>query len=334
MTIAIFTEDKNIFLNILRNFENSNNFNKNNIKLLSTSELENKEMSFKNDILTIQNINSYNDFNNTNIVIFCVRNELTEKYVYDFIENNCIVLDGSSYFVNDTVIPTIDYNIDTANIKKYEYKNVIKLPSQSTLQLTGILNIFKTINKINKVVVSTYQSASSVSKNAMDELFLHTKKIYENSFLPQVHFKKQISFNVLPQVGGIGKNGYYQEEVRIIEETKEIIDKNLQIAVTCAMVPVFNGNCQSVNIEFENDFELNDIYDLFEKNEDTVTVLDRFEEFNFATPKEIAMESTIFISRIRQGYSDKKSLNIWTVADNLTLYTNNILNIVNFLLAK
>ena len=334
MTIAIFTEDKNIFLNILKSFENNNNFNKNNIKLLSTFELENKEMSFKNDVITIQNINSYKDFNNTNIAIFCVRNELTEKYVYDFIENDCIVLDGSSYFINDNVIPTIDYNINKNNIKEYEYKNVIKLPSQSTLQLTGILNIFKKINKINKVIVSTYQSASGISKNAMDELFLHTKKIYENSFLPAVNFKKQIPFNVLPQVGDIGKNGYYEEEIRIIEETKEIIDKQIKITPTCAIVPVFNGNCQSVSIEFENDFELNDIYTLFEQNEDFVTVLDRFEEFNFATPKEIAMENTIFISRIRQDLCDKKTLNIWTVADNLTLYSNNISNIVNFLLAK
>lgn len=334
MNIVIFTEDKNIFTNILKNIESSPKITKNNIKLLSTFELENKEVSFNDDTITIQNINNYNDFNNTNIAVFCVRKELTEKYIYDFIENNCIVLDGSNYFNQDNNIPLVDYNINKKNIKNHTNKNVIKLPSQSTIQLTEVLNVLQQTNTINRVVVSTYQSASNISKSAMDELFLHTKKIYENSFLPAVQFKKQIPFNVLPQIGDIGSNNHYEEETRLIEETRQIINKNINITATCAVVPIFNGNCQSVSIEFNNNFELSEIYDLFEKNEDIITVLDRFEEFNYATPKEISLEDTIFISRIRKDICNKNTLNIWTVADNLVIYTKNIVDIIKFLLEK
>lgn len=335
MKITIFTEDKNLFLYLLREIEEKSiNINKNDITLLSTFELENKKISFKEDNLIVQNINSYSNYDETDVAIFCVRKELTEKYIYDFVENDCIVLDSSSYFINDNSIPTIDFDINKKNIVKYENKNIVKLPSQQSLQLAKILNILNKKNKIKKVFVSTYQATSSISKNAMDELFLHTKKIYENDFLPAINFKKQIPFNVLPQVGDISLNNYYEEEYRLMYETKQIINKDIEINATCVMLPVFNGNCQSLSIEFENDFSISDICNIFEKNEDVITILDRFEEFNYSTPKGISTEDTIFISRIRKSLNSEKILNLWTVADNLTIYNKNILKILNFLLEK
>ncbi|MBR2140865.1 MAG: hypothetical protein IJ853_00725 [Rickettsiales bacterium] len=335
MKIVVFAEDKNFLIHFFREIAEDEISKKiSDIEILSTFELENKNISYGDDTLKISNINSYKDFKNTDFAIFCVRRELTEKYVYDFIENGCIVLDGSDYFMNDSNIPIIDYNVNKKNIKNVENKNIMKLPSKNTLQLTEVIGILNKISSINRVVVNTYQSTSTVGKNAMDELFLHTKKIYENSFLTPVNFKKQIPFNILPQVGDASLNNYYEDEVRLIKETKQIINKKINVTATCVLVPVFSGDCQSLSVEFSDNFNLDDIYDIFEKNEDIITVRDRFEDFNYATPKEIAMENTIFISRIRRDFDLKNVLNLWTVADNSVVYSKNIINIIRFLLEK
>ena len=335
MKVAIFTEDKNIFIHLMTEMtKQSTKLTPKEIQLLSTSELENKEISYKDTTLTIENINSYKDFNNTNFAIFSVRKELTEKYIYDFIENNCVVLDDSGHFIKDNNIPTVDFSINPQDIKKYKNKNIIKLPSRNTLQLAEILNILKQHNPIEKVVVSTYQSTASISKDAMDELYLHTKKIYENSFLSPIHFKKQIPFNVLPQMGNPTENNHYEEENRIMAETKQLIDKKLKISTTCALVPTFNGDCQSLHIEFQNNINLNKINEILENKPEQTTIQDRFEDFNYATPKEVALEDTIFISRIRKDIDQKNALNLWTVADSTTIHCKNIINRLNFLLAK
>ena len=316
MYLGLFTEDKNKFLHILKELENFKE--KINIILFSTSELESKEVSFNKEILKITNINDFKDFKNLDFCIFDVNNELTDKYIYDFIENDCVVLNTSSNFIEDNGIPTIIYDINKKDIKKYENKNIINLPSPSTIQLDTILNLFK--KKIKNVVVSTYQSASSLSKNAMDELFNHTKKIYENSFLPPVNFKKQIPFNVLPQVGDFYDKTLCEEEYKIIKETEAIL--KIKPIVTCALVPTFTCNCQSVYIEFNE--ELKDFNKILKKSSDEITIIDDPEEYT--TPKETSGEYNIFVSRIR--LENNKSATLWTVADNLVLFSKNVADIL------
>lgn len=331
MNIGIFTKDKNKFYHLLREFEEIKD-SINGIFLLSTSELENKEMTFCDKSIRITNINNFNDFSNINCCIFDVSSELTEKYIYDFIENNCIVLNSNNLFIDDKEIPTIVYDVNKKDIKKYENKNIINIPSPSTIQLAKVLNILnKKNNKIKKCIVSTYQSASTVNKEAMDELFNHTKKIYENSFLSSVIFKKQIPFNVIPQSGDKVIDNYYEEEYKIIKEIKNIL--KVKVTATCVMVPTFTCTCQSLNIQFENEINMKEINKILNNN-DEIKILDNPEEYKYATPKETSLESDIFLSRIRKDNTDDLSINIWSVADNLVLFSKNIVNIIKFLLAK
>ena len=320
MYLGLFTEDKNKFLHILKELETFDT--EIDVALFSTSELENREVSFKNRAIKIININDFQDFNNLDFCIFDVNNELTDKYIYNFIENDCVVLCGSSNFIDDNNIPTVIFDINKKDIKKYENKNIINLPSPSTIQLNVILNLLK--NKLKKVVVSTYQSASSLSKNAMDELFNHTKKIYENSFLPPVNFKKQIPFNVLPQVGGFYGNGLCEEEHRMINETYKI--SRIKPSVTCALVPTFTCNCQSIYLEVED--EVKNFKKILEKHSNQITIIDDPEDYKYATPKETSGEYNIFISRLR--IENNNIINLWSVADNLILFSKNIADILRY----
>ena len=320
MYLGLFTEDKNKFLHILKELETFEA--EIDVVLFSTSELENREVSFKNRAIKIININDFQDFNTLDFCIFDVNNELTDKYIYNFIENNCVVLCGSSNFIDDNNIPTVIFDINKKDIKKYENKNIINLPSPSTIQLNIMLNLLK--NKLKKVVVSTYQSASSLSKNAMDELFNHTKKIYENSFLPPVNFKKQIPFNVLPQVGDFYGNSLYEEEYRIINETYKI--SRIKPSVTCALVPTFTCNCQSIYLEIED--EVKNFKKILEKHSNQITIIDDPENYKYATPKETSGEYNIFISRLR--IENNNIINLWSVADNLVLFSKNIADILRY----
>ena len=331
MKIGVFTEDKNKFYYLLREFEEIKN-KINGIFLFSTSELENKEMTFCNKTLRINNINNFKDFDTLSYCVFDVNKELTEKYIYNFIENNCVVLNSSTLFLDDKEIPTILYDINNKDIKKYKNKNIINVPTPSTIQLAKVLNILnKKNNKIKKCIVSTYQSTSNINKNAMDELFNHTKKIYENSFLPSVNFKKQIPFNIIPQIGDNIIKGYYDEEYRIAKEIKNIL--KIDTSPTCAVVPTFSCSCQSINIQFEKEIIIKDINKYLNNKED-IRIIDDPQNYKYATPKETSLESDICLSRIRSDFSDNTSINMWSVADNLVIFSKNIINIINFLLEK
>lgn len=330
MKIVIFSEDKNNFTYLLRKFEKQDE-KFNNIILLSTFNLENKEISFRERKLVIGNINNYKNHSDTDFAIFMCNKELSERYTEDFSNNGCIVLDESEYYLNDEEIPTIIYDINPGDIRNSKNRKLVKLPSMSTIQLLRTINPLYDICNIKRVIVSTYQSVSNLGKAAMDELFNHTKKIYENSFLPAENFKKQITFNVIPQIGEISFNGCYMNETRIMVESKSILRRNTKFNLTCAMVPVFVGDCQSINIEFDKKVNPEDIYDIYGDYESSITIMDRFEDFIYATPKEVVLENTVFISRIRPDNSIENGINLFSVADNMESRTDNIVNIIRLL---
>ena len=165
----------------------------------------------------------------------------------------------------------------------------------------------------------------------MDELFNHTKKIYENSFLPSINFKKQIPFNIIPQLGNNIVNGYYDEEYKMIKEIKNIL--KIDISSTCVIVPVFSCSCQSINIQFEKEIIMKDINKYLNNKED-IKIIDEPKNYKYATPKEISLESDIYLSRIRPDFNDNTIINMWSVADNLVIFSKNVINIINFLLEK
>ena len=139
-------------------------------------------------------------------------------------------------------------------------------------------------------------------------------------------------FNVIPQVGYPGKNGYYTGEESIINETHRLLGKNIGITATCVRVPVFTCNSESINVEFNNHICEHEIEEIYEDS-DTVMMLDRYEENVFATPLESALEKVVFVSRVRKDDSVKNGINMWTVTDNMILGSAlNAVGIVELLL--
>ena len=172
------------------------------------------------------------------------------------------------------------------------------------------------IAKIKRVVVSTYQAVSGAGKDAMDELFNHTKKIYENEFLKPVNFKKPIPFNVIPQIDIPMEDGSYKEEWKMVQETKKILDKDIEVSATCVRVPVFACHSEAVNVEFESQITVEEARDAL-SDADGVLVLDKPEDYIYAVPRECAGQDEVYVSRIRKDPSVKYGLNMWIVSDNI-----------------
>jgi len=170
--------------------------------------------------------------------------------------------------------------------------------------------------KIKRVVVSTYQAVSGAGKAPMDELVSQTQAVLRGEKILSKNFTKQIAFNLIPHIDKFGEDGYTKEELKMEQETKKILDKNIELTATCVRVPVRTSHSESINIEFERDYDLSDLRNLLTKAPGC-KVVDSAEDGGYITPLEAEGDYNTYISRIRKDRSNKKAVNLWVVSDNL-----------------
>ena len=265
--------------------------------------------------LIVKNLADY-DFKGTDIALFSAGSGVSEIYGKKASEAGCVVIDNSSYWRMDKDVPLVVPEVNPEDVANYKNKNIIANPNCSTIQMVVALKPLNDIAKIKRVVVSTYQSVSGAGKDAMDELYNHTKKIYENEFLKPVLFKKPIPFNVIPQIDIPMDDGSYKEEWKMVQETKKILDKDIEVSATCVRVPVFACHSEAVNIEFREPITVEQARDALSDAEG-VLVLDKPEEYIYAVPRDCAGQDEVYVSRIRKDPSVKHGLNMWVVSDNI-----------------
>ena len=170
--------------------------------------------------------------------------------------------------------------------------------------------------KIKRVVISTYQSTSGAGKLPMDELIEQTKLSLENKKIISKNFTKQIAFNAIPHIDTFIEGGYTKEETKMINETKKIISNKIELTATCVRIPVMVSHAESINIEFEKQFSIEKVREVLE-NADGCKVIDERKDGGYITPVEAEGKNETFISRIRKDNSNKNTLNLWCVSDNL-----------------
>ena len=248
-----------------------------------------------------------------NIALFSAGGKTSKEWAPKFAKNGCIVIDNSSTWRMDAqkklIIPEINANILNSQDK------IIANPNCSTIQMVVALKPLHDLGTIKRVVVSSYQSTSGAGKAAMDELFEQTKGIYSNNSIEPEIFQTQISFNVIPQIGPFVSSGYTEEEEKMINETKKILDNDIKVSATCVRVPTFIGHAESVNIEFENYISSEEASKVLAEAPGCLVDLDDKE--SYATPIDCAGNDHTYISRIRNDDSVENGLNLWVVSDNL-----------------
>jgi aspartate-semialdehyde dehydrogenase len=245
-----------------------------------------------------------------------------------FAEAGVTVVDNSSAWRMDPtkklVVPEVNADVLTAEDK------IIANPNCSTIQMVVALKPLHDKYKIKRVVVSTYQSVTGTGVKAVDQLFNERKGVEGPKAYPY-----QIDLNVLPHIDVFQDNGYTKEEMKMIKETQKIMgDDSIKVTATTVRIPVIGGHSESVNIEFENEFELNDVREVL-SNAPGVVLVDDVANLKYPMPLEAHEKDEVFVGRLRRDESQPKTLNAWIVSDNLRKgAATNAVQIAEYLVAK
>ena len=241
--------------------------------------------------------------------LFSAGGDVSKKYASIAASKGCTVIDNSSYFRMDKDVPLIVPEVNFEDV--YKNKGIIANPNCSTIQAMLPLKALDDKYKIKRIVYSTYQAVSGAGKNALDDL-----KNQDNS-KPLKKFPYPIFDNCLPHIDVFLDNGYTKEEMKMINETRKILHHpDLKITATTVRVPVSNSHSESINVEFEKDFELNDLVNTL-KSFPNIVVVDNPEKNEYPMPILANGHDEVFVGRIRRDESVKSGVNLWVVADNI-----------------
>lgn len=245
-----------------------------------------------------------------------------------FAEIGTTVIDNSSAWRMDPskklVVPEVNAKVLTKEDK------IIANPNCSTIQMVVALQPLHEKYKIKRVVVSTYQSVTGTGAKAVDQLMNERKGIDGPKAYPY-----EIDLNVLPHIDVFQDNGYTKEEMKMVKETNKIMgDDNIRVTATTVRIPVMGGHSESVNVEFENDFDLAEVRELLSKAPGII-VEDDVANLKYPMPKDAHERDEVFVGRLRRDESQANSLNMWIVADNLRKgAATNTVQIAEYLVAE
>ncbi|MEQ1790595.1 MAG: aspartate-semialdehyde dehydrogenase [Rickettsiales bacterium] len=275
-----------------------------------------KEVSYgETEILKVRALEDY-DFTDTDIAFFSPGSEVSKIYAPIAAKSGCVVIDNTSCFRMDKNIALVIPEVNADALKDFRKTNIIANPNCSTMQMLVALKPLHDAAKIKRIVVATYQSVSGAGKPAMNELFDQSKALFMNDKKEAQVFTKPIAFNVIPHIDSFIDNGSTKEELKMVNETKKILDQNIEVIATCVRVPVFVGHSEAVIVEFENPISVDEARELLE-NADGVLMYDELRDGGYSTPLECAGEDAVFVSRLRADTTVKHGLAMWIVSDNL-----------------
>ncbi|MDR6844863.1 aspartate-semialdehyde dehydrogenase [Flavobacterium granuli] len=261
------------------------------------------------------------------IALFSAGGETSLEWAPKFAAAGTTVIDNSSAWRMDPtkklVVPEINANQLTKEDK------IIANPNCSTIQMVLALAPLHKKYNVKRVIVSTYQSITGTGVKAVQQ-FENEEKGIKGDMV----YKYEINRNCIPQCDVFEDNGYTKEEMKLVKETKKILsDDSIKVTATAVRVPVVGGHSEAVNVEFSNDFDVNDVRTLLSQT-DGVTVQDNLDTFTYPMPKYAEGKNDVFVGRIRRDESQENTLNMWIVADNLRKgAATNTIQIAEYLIA-
>ena len=284
-----------------------------NLYLVASSKSAGKKIYFQGKDIEVSELENF-DFSKVKIAFFAAGGKISEKFA-EKAAKHCLVIDNSSFFRMNPDVPLIVPQVNSNALNDIK-KNIIANPNCSTAQLVIALKPLHDLFVIKRIVVSTYQSVSGAGKAAMDELIKQTKLTLDGKDIKPENFTKQIAFNAIPHIDVFSDDGYTKEELKMSNETKKILDEKIDLTATCVRLPISVSHSESVNVQFEKNFSLEQIKEAL-NNFDGCKVIDERSDGGYSTPLEAEGKDETFISRIREDKTIKNGLNLWIVSDNL-----------------
>lgn len=291
------------------------------LRLLSSVRSAGKKIKFKGQEIIVQEATE-NSFEGIDIALFSAGGGVSKKFAPAAAKSGAICIDNTSAFRMDPNTPLIVPEVNMEDARNH--KGIIANPNCSTIQMVAALKPLYDRYGIKKIITSTYQAVSGAGNLAIEETLQQSRDVLdgkpvEPTVLPVsgLPVKHQIAFNAIPQIDTFQENGFTFEEMKMINETKKIMnDDSLEITVTCVRIPVIYGHSESIYVEFKEDYDLNEVKELL-AGAPGIVVVDSPEEQKYPLATDCEGKLEVFVGRLRRDLGEPKALNMWVVSDNL-----------------
>lgn len=277
--------------------------------LFASAKSAGSQIDFMGEKYTVQELNEHSFDDGFDIALFSAGGSTSEKFAPIAAEHGCLVIDNSSAWRMNKDVPLVVPEVNPEAIK--ENKGIIANPNCSTIQAMVAIKPLHDKYKVKRIVYSTYQAVSGAGRAGWEDL--------ENGLRGEApkKFPHQIAGNCLPHIDVFLPNGYTKEEMKMVNETRKILgDDSLRITATTVRVPVFNSHSESINLEFDKPFDLDELKEVL-RNAPGVIVEDDVENNVYPLATEATGHDETFVGRIRRDESVKSGVNLWVVADNI-----------------
>lgn len=300
--------------NVMRKILEERNFPVKSLKLLASYRSAGKKLEFKGEEIMIEELTK-DSFDDVDIVLASAGATVSKKFMPTAVEKGCMVIDNTSAFRMEPDIPLVvpEVNPDAA----FKHNGLIANPNCSTIQMVVALKPLHDAAKIKRIVVSTYQSVSGAGQKAVNELRQQSIDILNEVPFKCEKFPYQIAFNALPQIDVFLENDYTKEEMKMVNETRKIMeDDSIRITATAIRIPVFYAHSESVNIETEKKLTADEARKIL-SDAPGVTLVDDPDKQLYPLATEATGKDDTFVGRIREDISIENGLDMWVVSDNL-----------------
>jgi aspartate-semialdehyde dehydrogenase len=292
------------------------NFPVGELRLLASERSLGKELTFKKKQYPVAVLDE-NSFEGIEIGLFSAGGSISERFAPIAADAGCIVVDNTSAFRMDPEIPLVVPEVNPEAIAGFRNRGIIANPNCSTIQMVVALKPIHSFARIKRVVVSTYQAVSGTGKEAIEELAQQTRALL-NLEDPEINvYPHRIAFNCLPHIDVFLENGYTKEEMKMVDETKKILeDPSIAVTATTVRVPVFYGHSESVNIETEQKITADEVREILSEAPGVI-VVDDPAKCEYPLAIDGAGRDETFVGRIREDESIANGINMWIVSDNI-----------------
>jgi len=287
------------------------------VHALASERSVGKTVMFGNKPLAVSDLAEF-DFSQCKIGLFSAGASVSDVYAPKASAAGCVVIDNTSRFRYDDEVPLVVPEVNPEKIAEYAQSGIIANPNCSTIQLVVALKPIYDAVGIKRINVATYQSVSGAGRSAVKELARQTSELLSGRPLEIAGDAKQIAFNAVPHIDEFLDNGYTREEMKLVWETRKILDDDsIAINPTAVRIPVFFGHSEAVHIETETKISARDVCELL-RNAAGVELMDGTEAGQYPTAvTESAGNDPVYVGRVREDISHASGINLWIVSDNI-----------------
>jgi aspartate-semialdehyde dehydrogenase len=284
------------------------------LRLLASARSAGKMLKYQDQSIKVQEL-THDSFKGIDLVLASAGGKLSKEYAPSAVKAGAVVVDNTSYFRMTEGVPLVIPEINPEDIAKH--KGIIANPNCSTIIMALALWPLHKRFKAKRVVATTYQAASGAGAIAMDELVRETAAYLEGEEFHRTVIPHPYAFNLFPHNSPMTENGYCEEEIKMVKETHKIFhDDQIRVTATCVRVPVLRAHSEALNIEFEEDPTVEEIYAILRKAEGVEVMEDRGAN-RWPMPLDASGRDPVLVGRIRKDLSQPKTVDIWVVGDQI-----------------